>query len=97
MIMAITNSGEIDAPNKAEKFLRDWGSHESGVDAAPNRVTFNNLINAWAKSGCPDRAESILQHMDQMSKQGLEGISPDTVSFTSIIVSTNECLSPYMD
>ncbi len=85
--MAITKSGELDAPNRAEKFLRELGATHSYGDIAPNRITFNNLINAWAKGGSPDRAEEILLRMEELSKTGVPDVAPDAISFSTVIVS----------
>jgi pentatricopeptide repeat protein len=87
VISAITKSKEMDAPNRAEKFLRDLGTTDAYGEIAPNRITFNNVINAWAKAGSPDRAEEILLRMEELSKHGVPDVAPDAISFSTVIVS----------
>jgi len=87
VISAMTKSKEMDAPNRAEKLLRDMGTTDSCGELAPNRVTFNSVLNSWAKAGSPDRAEEILFRMEELSKQGTPDIAPDAISFTTVIVS----------
>lgn len=44
-------------------------------------VTFNAVIDAWARSGCkrgPARAEQILNHMDELYRGGNIDVKPDT-------------------
>jgi len=92
VITAIVNNGEIDAPNRAERLLRETEEKFTHASIAPNRVTFNVLIDAWAKSGQPERAQAILLRMEELAKTGVTDMEPDFVSFSSVIVSSSSII-----
>jgi Holliday junction resolvasome RuvABC ATP-dependent DNA helicase subunit len=55
----------------------------------PNRVTYNSVINAWAKStekGSGRKAEKLLRRLfDFYEVEGGEELKPDARSFNSVI------------
>ena len=57
-------------------------------DAKPDTITFNAVLDAWARSGdkiAPHRAEQILEHMDTLFKAGNKGVKPDTYTYNTIV------------
>ena len=57
-------------------------------DVRPDIISYNAVINAWAKSRESDaarRAEEILNHMLKLHEGGQEGCCPNTTSFNTVI------------
>lgn len=51
-------------------------------------LSFNAIIDAWARSGdrmAPRRAEQILDHMDELYRAGNKGVKPDTYTYNTLI------------
>ena len=54
----------------------------------PDIISYNAVINAWAKSrerNAARRAEAILRHMDRIHEDGSSDVAPDVTSYTSVI------------
>ena len=74
---AWSKSGSRDASKRCEAVLNHMLStlEEGRRNIAPNTISFNIVINALAKnheSGSEERAESLLEKMDEISKQYIE-------------------------
>ena len=54
----------------------------------PDKVSCTSILLAWAKSGEADageKAEQLLERMDEMYKRGNVEIKPDTVTYNTVI------------
>ena len=52
----------------------------------PNTISFNACIDAYAKNGDGDKAEELLNKMDDLwRKQGIKEFKPDTRSYNSVM------------
>jgi PPR repeat/Pentatricopeptide repeat domain len=57
-------------------------------DVRPDTITFNAVLDAWARSGdrmAAHRAEQILDHMDELYRAGNHGVKPDTYTYNTLI------------
>jgi len=57
-------------------------------DVKPDTITFNAVLDAWARSGdrvAPHRAEQILDHMDDLYRAGNRGVKPDTYTYNTLV------------
>ena len=55
---------------------------------APSVVSYNTLINAWAKSDdptAPVMAEKVLGEMLEASRNGIVELKPDAISFSTVL------------
>ena len=62
----------------------DQLNKSGNTDVKPDTITFNGVIDAWARSGekrAPTRAEEIFDHMDGLYRQGNEDVKPDPCEF----------------
>ena len=53
----------------------------------PDTITFNAVLDGWARSGdrmAPHRAEQILDHMDELYRAGNKGVKPDTYTYNTV-------------
>jgi pentatricopeptide repeat protein len=85
MIHAYTKSGKQGSWKRAEALLEEM---HTCYDVAPDVVTFNTVLWAIAKSGEADaaeRAERMLIQMIQRKLSNKTSVTPDTVSFASVI------------
>ena len=51
-------------------------------------ITFNAVIDAWARSEdkrAPERAQQILFHMDKLNSSGHENIKPDSYTYNTVL------------
>jgi pentatricopeptide repeat protein len=63
-------------------------SREEGVLINVDAVTFNGVMDAWAKSGrskAPQRAEAVLKEMIEYSNAGWVEVTPNVVSYTTVL------------
>jgi tetratricopeptide (TPR) repeat protein len=87
------------APIIAEKLLHRL-VQESKSDPAlkPSIITYNNVINAWSRSGhpkAPEKAEEILRTLQAMTNQpGWEDMLPTTSTYGSVIHAWANSKSP---
>lgn len=59
---------------------------QGNADVAPDTISFNAVLDAWARSGdrnAPRRCEQILDHMDELYRAGNMGVKPDTYTYNS--------------
>jgi hypothetical protein len=57
-------------------------------DIEPDKVSCTSILTAWANSGERDageKAEQLLQRMEDMYSRGNLGIKPDTVTYNAVI------------
>ncbi len=73
------------------KQLYDLGE----FDTKPNVVTYNTLLDCWAKSsskGSAEKAEKLFREMQDLYKSGDNGLKPNVISYTTVINAwANEC------
>lgn len=69
--------------------------HEDGnVFAKPDTITYNVVINAWAKSGgkgAAAEAEKLLAKMQKLHAAGDPDIKPNVVTYGAVIDSYAKC------
>jgi hypothetical protein len=69
--------------------------HEDGnVFAKPDTITYNVVINAWAKSGgkgAAAEAEKLLARMQKLHAAGDPDIKPNVVTYGAVIDSYAKC------
>jgi pentatricopeptide repeat protein len=83
IVHAAANSHD---PDLAEEILNHLLESKNHID--PDVITFNSVIDAWAKSGrqeAPLRAEAVLKKMIALGDAGWHKASPNVISFTSVI------------
>ena len=78
------------AAEKAEEILTSM--HELHVDGSleckPTVVTYNTVLNSWAKSNRKDawkRCETILKHMEELSAAGEDEVKPNTITWNTVL------------
>ena len=57
-------------------------------NAKPDIFTYNQVLNAWSKSsedGAAQRAQDVLEAMEQMYYLGYEGLKPNLRSYSSVM------------
>jgi pentatricopeptide repeat protein len=91
-----SNSGsgyKIDAPGKIEAWIDRMThlSEQGWPDMVPNVVVYNILLNAYAKSGNVKMTEQTLQKMMQGE---INGVSPDTISYTTLLSAYAHAATP---
>lgn len=63
--------------------------HKGGnPDVKVDTISFNAVLDAWARSGdrvAPRRAEQILNHMDELFRAGNKGVKPDRYTYNTLI------------
>jgi pentatricopeptide repeat protein len=86
-IDAWCRSGEPNAIFRAEGLLREMERLAEKGDATlrPNRYCYNCIINVHSKAGNAEKAESVLQWMEDSYLYGNRHAKPDVVSYTSCI------------
>ena len=95
MQLAWCNSNHPNAPQKAEEILCKLETHpqyprKKGVlIVRPNLLSYNTVINSWAKSSDPEspkRAQSLLMRMLKNYKtDAFSTVKPDVVTFSSVL------------
>jgi Asp-tRNA(Asn)/Glu-tRNA(Gln) amidotransferase C subunit len=84
------SGGGRKSAERAEEIL-EWMDrlYRSGnQDVRPDTITFNAVLDAWARSGdrmAAHRAEQILDHMDELYRAGNHGVKPDTYTYNTLI------------
>jgi len=61
---------------------------EDNKEVKPDTITFNAVLDAWARSGdrmAPHRAEQIVDHMDELYRAGNKGVKPDTYTYNTLV------------
>lgn len=63
--------------------------HKGGnPDVRVDTISFNAVLDAWARSGdrvAPRRAQQILSHMDELYLAGNKGVKPDRYTYNTLI------------
>jgi hypothetical protein len=91
VIVALARSGETDAPERAEQILNSMKERYAAGERymKPNRMSFNALIDCWAKSGkgtyAARKAEALLKEMDEMCALGDSSVAPNIVTYNAIL------------
>ena len=89
-----TTKGGKDAAKDARRILSmmedpaSFGLGNVAREIEPDKVSCTSLLTAWASSGESDageKAEQLLQRMEDMYSRGNRGIKPDTVTFNAVI------------
>ena len=89
LIAAFARRGRVQEAEKV--LLEQIEEYERTKDQSliPNRINFNALIDAHAKSdkkGATQKAEALLVKMQTMAQESLNGaLYPDVVSFTTVL------------
>lgn len=88
LIDTFANAG---MPTQAEEWFEEMEARYEQCgedDVKPNVRSFNAVINAWAKShqsSAPQRAEALLDRMDQLYAMGNVDAKPNNVNFNTVI------------
>jgi len=80
--------GQTYTAERAEQLLRmqDERSRRPGQEQlAPTAYSFSAVINAYANSGRPDKAETVLRFMVERYQAGNEKARPNRIVFNTII------------
>lgn len=86
LIKVWVKSRHPEGTERIESIMRHMGD----VGIHPDRVSYNQLMNAYAnRSGddpsAPERAESVLRHLAQRYEAGEKHMKPDLISFSIIM------------
>jgi len=89
ILHAIAVGNQVDKALKAENIVQRMKHRHKkyGEDCMPDVYTYHALIKAWSRSslpGAPQKAESILQLMDEAASFN-EKLAPNTYCFTTVI------------
>lgn len=95
MLPAWCNSNDINAPLKAEELLRkletnpEYPKRNGTLVVRPNLLSYNTVIDSWAKSKQLDsaaRAEALLTSMLRRYKtEAFSTVKPDVVTFSCVL------------
>jgi len=86
----LRNFTDSEIPAQRSVEAREGGGDAEG-GGAPSRFTaadvisFNAVLNAWAKCGCPERAAALLGRMEHLSKVGSIPFVPNDISYATAI------------
>ena len=78
---AFAKSSKHGSARRAEKILRQM--KDRGVQ--PNNISWNIVINAYAKEKNPEQAENLLREMHHEYEQGVHEVKPTTRSYTVVL------------
>lgn len=84
------SGGGRASAERAEEIL-EWMDRlckQGNKDVGPDTISFNAVLDAWARSGdrnAPRRCEQILDHMDELFRAGNPGVKPDTYTYNTLI------------
>jgi hypothetical protein len=90
-IVAWARSRDPDAAERAERLLnRMKNQYASGETyLKPNRMSYNSLIDCWARSGRGTlgarKAEALLQEMEELSVSGDDSVAPNLVTYNAVL------------
>jgi pentatricopeptide repeat protein len=80
----------VAAAEKAEFFLKQQKDRYASGDKSvrPNVYTYCSVINACARAGKPERAESFFREMyEDFAANGNNSVAPNTYAFNSTFIS----------
>lgn len=81
---AIARSGEPDAGIQAEALLREMIAKSNHTLA--NGRSYTTCMDAWSKTGRPDKAQTLLHEMiDNYKRTNDESLKPNCVSYATVI------------
>jgi pentatricopeptide repeat protein len=86
LLFAYSSSGRDDAGRSAERIL-DWMeklSEDEGINVEPDVYSYTTVIDAYAKSSKPERAESVLHRLLQRRNEGYD-VEPTVNTFTAVL------------
>ena len=84
--LASSKDDRAEAAKRAEQYLEEMKRRYANGDlnVKPNTLTYNAVMNAWARAGLPEKAESLLNEMyEEYMNNGNDDIKPRTDSFNS--------------
>jgi pentatricopeptide repeat protein len=79
----------VAAAEKAEFYLNQQKvSFAAGVKSLrPNSYIYSSVMNAWARAGKPERAESVFKEMyEDFAVNGNKSAAPNTITFNSTFI-----------
>jgi pentatricopeptide repeat protein len=78
-----------DAAARAHAMLTNMRdlSHAGDVDFAPDRISYNTVINAWAKAGKEYHAIALLEEMNHEHARGKMELKPDRTTYATVLSS----------
>jgi hypothetical protein len=86
-----SHNRDLNSPARVERLLNTMHTRylQTGkLSLAPTTVSFNTCLNTYAKSirqESADRAETILQRMQELHDAGYPNVQPDTISFNCVL------------
>lgn len=87
-ITGFANTGEPEKSMQIIQWMLSSSESKGSLIPAPNRTCFNGLLHAWAKSGqdnAGEKAEQVLEWMQQLHETENLDTLPDEISFASCI------------
>ena len=88
VLHAMAVSNQIDKAIRAEDLVKQMKDrHASGEDCEPDTYTYLSLIQAWSRTclpGSPQKAEQVLNFLDEESEKGNKKLSPNSYCFTGM-------------
>jgi pentatricopeptide repeat protein len=82
-------SKDRDAGERAEAILRQM----AGNGVQPNTISYNSTINAYAKAGKVEHAESLLKEMYESYVQGNQVVQPTAQSYSIVLAAWSKSRS----
>ena len=95
VLYAFGVSSDPSAAIQAENLLREMMTQQSKV--AVDTISFNTVIYAWSKlvdsetQSAAERAQQLLDHMEQLWAAGHSNVDPDVYSYTTVIQAWARC------
>ena len=90
-IAAWARSRVPNAAERAERLMNQMKERYAAGETylKPDRMTYNALIDCWAKSGrgtlAARKAEALLQEMEEMCALGDESVAPNIVTYNAVL------------
>eukprot|EP00529_Nitzschia_sp_RCC80_P004656 CAMPEP_0113480984 /NCGR_PEP_ID=MMETSP0014_2-20120614/22166_1 /TAXON_ID=2857 /ORGANISM="Nitzschia sp." /LENGTH=965 /DNA_ID=CAMNT_0000374449 /DNA_START=462 /DNA_END=3356 /DNA_ORIENTATION=+ /assembly_acc=CAM_ASM_000159 len=88
VINAYARRGDVDGASKVFKMQVDDFKQSNNTDAQPNIMTYNTMMNAWAKSRRQDAVEAVEKLFVVVTKlyeRGELEEGPDVVTYSTLI------------
>jgi pentatricopeptide repeat protein len=87
-------ANSVSPADRAESLLREMKQHDDPT-VQPDVVTYTNVLNAFARTGHPDRAENLLEEMLTDCASGhCHSVQPNVQSFTCVITGYSNRSAP---
>ena len=87
-INAFANSSDPESANRALEILKRMEFMESSknsVGVKPDIVSYNSVLNAFAKSKQPIAAQKLLEKMEEIYDARISNIKPDIYSYNIVM------------